>query len=313
MASWHWPSDLPAGVRVAYAVATGLLLTAALVPQMIKRFRQVDFTDYYRRLSSWVWVIGSLMLAVAFGRVAVLVLFALVSLAALREFLRLLPVPLDRGLETCAYGLVLLQYALLAAGRAQGAIYGLPATMVFAAPLMVLVFGHADRSLPQLGGLFWGVALAGWSLSHVAALEALPLAGGTNPAAGITSLLFLVILGDVLQYLWGRAVGRHLIVPVLSPRKTWEGLVLGALSTGALALSAIPELLNVSGPVAFALGVATCVGGFAGDITLSAIKRHAGVKDTGTLLPGMGGIFDRADSLVFTAPIFFHVLAGTFE
>ena len=147
--------------------------------------------------------------------------------------------------------------------------------------------------------------------------------GGTVGAGSVGLFLYLVVLtesNDIAQALWGRKFGRHAITPRVSPHKTWEGFLLGAGTTVVLSLALAPVLttlttcsLRLAGrtahvpylPAVLAALLVAC-GGFFGDVTISAIKREVGVKDSGSLLPGMGGILDRIDSLTFTAPLMFY-------
>lgn len=120
-------------------------------------------------------------------------------------------------------------------------------------------------------------------------------------------LAFALILnwvGDIAAYATGRAIGRHRLAPQLSPKKTWEGsagsAVLSALFGGLYLPTFLPA---VSVAQAVALAVAGNVAGQLGDLAESALKRGAGVKDSGTLLPGHGGMLDRVDSALFTLPV----------
>jgi phosphatidate cytidylyltransferase len=112
---------------------------------------------------------------------------------------------------------------------------------------------------------------------------------------------------DVLQYVWGKLFGKHKLAPVLSPSKTWEGLIGGVLSASALGASLYwitPfSPLQAAG---FALMITTL--GFFGGLVMSAIKRDFGVKDWGYMISGHGGALDRVDSLLFSAPAFFHIV-----
>jgi phosphatidate cytidylyltransferase len=150
-----------------------------------------------------------------------------------------------------------------------------------------------------------------FALSHAAMLLMVPLAD--NPVAGGAGLLlYLVVLtqaNDVAQYIWGKTLGRHAVVPSVSPNKTWEGVVGGLATTTLLAAVLAPLLTPFSVLAALPMGFAVGLAGFFGDITISAVKRDLGVKDAGHMLPGHGGILDRVDSLTFTAPIFFHLTA----
>jgi phosphatidate cytidylyltransferase len=122
-------------------------------------------------------------------------------------------------------------------------------------------------------------------------------------------LLFLVLLtelNDIFQYLWGKSFGHLKIAPHVSPKKTWAGLFGGVGTTTLLAAVVGPWLTFMDWQHALVAGLIIGIAGFAGDLSISAIKRDLGVKDSGTALPGHGGILDRIDSLTYTAPLFFH-------
>ncbi len=311
-----WPPDpnnLGPGVRALYGAVVGMLVLGSALPELANRSGRRDLRDYRAKMRSWWLVSLSLMAAVALGPLAVAALFAAVSVAALREYFALLPVRPGPALERAALLLVVAHYAALVVTGSAVPLLALPAALAVLLPALVLGLGEPETFVPVLGSLTWGILLAGWSLSHVAALALLPLP--TTPlggrAAWVASLLFLVLVGDAMQYVWGRLAGRHRLVPKLSPKKTWEGLLGGALTVAALSAALLPRVIAVGPYESAGLGFVAVVGGFVGDITLSAIKRWAGVKDTGTLLPGMGGLFDRVDSLVLTAPVYFHLVART--
>jgi phosphatidate cytidylyltransferase len=136
-------------------------------------------------------------------------------------------------------------------------------------------------------------------------------AARASEAAGSKTrlLLFLVLvvqLSDALQYAWSKLRRRHVIVPSISPSRTWEGLLGGTLSTTLVgaALSFVTPLGWWQGA---AVSFVVSLTAFAGVITMSAIKRDRGVKDYGTLVEGHGGVLDRIDSLCFSAPVFYHL------
>jgi phosphatidate cytidylyltransferase len=123
-------------------------------------------------------------------------------------------------------------------------------------------------------------------------------------------LLFFFILmvqfSDALQYLWSKMVGRTVIAPTVSPSKTWEGF-LGGTASATLLGAALWWATPFEPWEAAGMSLLTSVMGFAGGMTMSAIKRDRGVKDYGTLVEGHGGVLDRIDSICFAAPVFFHV------
>jgi len=127
---------------------------------------------------------------------------------------------------------------------------------------------------------------------------------------GRTLLLFLVFvveMSDVLQFVWGKTVGRHKIIPAVSPNKTWEGFLGGILTTSLVSL--LVRFLTPFTPLE-TIGVALLltVAGFFGGAVMSAVKRDFGVKDFGGLILGHGGMLDRVDSLFYVGPVFFHFL-----
>jgi phosphatidate cytidylyltransferase len=139
-----------------------------------------------------------------------------------------------------------------------------------------------------------------------------------NPASpssnysGAALLVFFVLIvqfSDALQYIWAQIPSKHVIVPTINSTKTWEGLLGGTAS-----VTLIGATLWWATPFqgwywwrAAAVSTVTALMGFAGSLTLSAIKRDRGVKDYGTLVEGHGGVLDRIDSLCFAAPVFFHL------
>ncbi|MFH1919563.1 MAG: phosphatidate cytidylyltransferase [Planctomycetota bacterium] len=135
--------------------------------------------------------------------------------------------------------------------------------------------------------------------------------GSGTRAGGTVRLLFFFVLmtqlSDALQYSWSKLPSRHLIVPTISQTRTWEGLLGGAASVTLLGTALwfttpFPQWWHAA-----LTSLVIALMGFAGGLTMSAIKRDRGVKDFGTLVEGHGGVLDRIDSICFAAPVFFHL------
>ena len=146
-----------------------------------------------------------------------------------------------------------------------------------------------------------------YGVSHVPALLALDIPGyeGEN----IKLLVFLIAVvqwSDILQYVWGKWLGRTPIAPTISPNKTWEGFLGGAASATLLGAS-VWWITPFTPWEAAVLSLVLTLLGFAGGLVMSAVKRDRGVKDYGALIAGHGGILDRIDSICFAAPVFFHL------
>jgi phosphatidate cytidylyltransferase len=153
----------------------------------------------------------------------------------------------------------------------------------------------------------WGLMLAVFCLSHVPALVTLDIPGYDGRGLLLVAFLILVVQSsDVLQYVWGKLYGRRRIAEQLSPSKTWEGFLGGAGSA-----TLIGGLLWWITPFTFAqatlMALAAALMGFLGGLVMSAIKRDRGVKDWGQTIEGHGGVLDRLDSVIFAAPVFFHL------
>ena len=184
----------------------------------------------------------------------------------------------------------------------------IPVLLFLAIPMRMALIGQTDGFLRAAGTIQWGAMTTVFGISHAAYLLTAPTTLNDN-GGGPGLLLFLVALtqlNDVAQFLWGKAVGRARVMPAVSPNKTWGGLLGGIGTTVALALVGYRYLTPFSLYEAVIAGVLISVFGFIGDVVISAIKRDLKVKDSGTLIPGHGGILDRLDSLTFTAPLFFH-------
>ena len=168
---------------------------------------------------------------------------------------------------------------------------------------VILTASRAAHFFPMLVYSVFGVLCISWTLSHLILLRLLP--------AGPWYVLFLcavVWIGDTTAMYVGKSLGHHKMAPAISPGKTWEGLIGGVATTTALSCALAPWLTPLSLTHSFVIGLLLGVAGFVGDITISGIKRDLGIKDSGTMLPGHGGILDRLDSLTYTAPLFFHYL-----
>ena len=203
----------------------------------------------------------------------------------------------------------------------------LPIASMFVMAILLLVQGEPDGYIRSAGALLWGMLFLGYGVSHAALLMIVPAssAGPMGPAGWFLFLVILTETDDIFQAVVGRLFGahkRHRISPVISPNKTWEGFFGGMLVIVVLApliapwlttlgevpgpLS-IPEALRpIVGPIVVAILIS--IAGFFGDINMSAIKRDSGVKDSSKLLPGMGGVIDRVDSLTMTAPMYVYFL-----
>lgn len=276
-----------------------------------------------RSLTTW-WVLFVLLSSIVLlGLPAAVIVFALASLQGLREYRGLMQLRVSSTrLWGWAFVAVPMHYGILYTGNSWLFYTFIPVWLLGIILINLVLTGRTSDFIEQSGNLFLGLMLIVFLLSHAALVMSLSV-DKLFPAGATGLFVYLIVLtecNDIAQALWGRRFGRRKIVPIISPNKTWEGWMLGAATTVALAVSLAPVLtpfsdvpkvlensiLSVHYLPALLVGLLIAVGGFFGDITISAIKREVGVKDSGQLLPGQGGILDRVDSLIFTAPMFFY-------
>lgn len=291
------------------AVVLGLLVVSTLVVWLLRWLRpEGRWDELADRVKAW-WVMAAVFLgAVAVHPAVSLVVFALMSFWALKEYVTLLRTrPQDHATLFWAFAAVPAQYWLVHTKWYGVFIIFIPVYVFLLLPVTLVVARETKGFVASASQIHWGLMAFVFGLSHLGYLLQLPALPGrtADGRALVLFVVFVVEMSDVLQYVWGKLVGRHKVLPTVSPNKTWEGLVGGVLSAALLAWPL--RFLTPFAPlqtVLVALGV--CVAGFLGGAVMSAVKRDFGVKDFGALIPGHGGMLDRVDSLCWSVPLFFH-------
>lgn len=274
-----------------------------------KKYPEKSFTELKQRVRSWWVMVMVFSFAMLLTRTVSIVFLGFVSFLTLKEYFSIIPVRrADRRVLFWAYLAIPIQFYFVSIGWYGMFLVFIPVYLFLFIPFRMVLIGDTKNFLQAAGTTHWGVMAFVFSLSHVSYLLMLPPASGAS-VGGAGMMLFLVFLtqaNDVAQYIWGKQFGKHKIIPKVSPNKTWEGFGGGVLTTTVLALGLSPWLTPMALPMAAAAGVLISCAGFIGDVTISALKRDLGIKDSGTMLPGHGGVLDRVDSLIYTAPLFFH-------
>jgi len=288
-------------------------------PALVERF--------VLRLWSW-WLMFAILIAGLFLReVGTVVLFGLVSFWAFREFITMTPT--RRGDHRALFwSLVVftpLQYVLIGLSPLgikfrNGTtidfyeIYSImiPVYASLFIPARIAIAGDHKRFLERSAQIQAGLMICVYCLSFAPALLYLNLktAGGGPWTGSNAGLLFFFVLitqfSDIFQWVWGRVANKRVIAKDVSSSRTWEGMVGGALSTGIVGATLYWVTPYTPWESAF-MAIVVAALGFAGGMTMSAIKRDRGVHDYGTLVRGHAGVLDRIDTLCFSAPIFYHL------
>jgi phosphatidate cytidylyltransferase len=298
-----------------------------------------DVGHAWRSYRSWLVMVPLVLSAIFLGRIAFVAFVGLLSILGFREFARATGLSRDRALCGVVYaGIVAVGVVSLTPDPRlsvtgwYGMFMVLPVYVVAAILLIPILRNRSQGQLQSVSLAALGFLYIGWMFGHLAFLaNANPAIldpananlananlanvgpananhGGAHAYGYLLFLIFAVELNDIAAFTFGRLLGRHPLRNNISPKKTWEGAL------GALAVSlALPWLLwfcfpHFSPRELVLTGLIVGVGGQLGDLSISLIKRDLGVKDMGAAISGHGGILDRIDSMIYVAPLFFHMV-----
>jgi phosphatidate cytidylyltransferase len=304
---------LKSPVFLSYLWIIGGLLAGAgcvlaLMGWVLKKNIQSVWTTY----RSWLVMAPLLMGSIFLGRLVTITALTLVALLGFKEFARATGLYRDWWMTGAVYiGILAIGVTTIVrhpsgqdpAPGWYGLFMTLPVYVIALILLIPIVRNRTEGQLQAISLAIVGFIYIGWMFGHLGFLA--------NPSyhyGYLLYLLFAVEVNDVAAFTFGRLFGRHPFRSRISPKKTWEGAI------GALAVSMLlPWVLQFSFPhfgtkELLLTGLIVGVGGQLGDLSISVIKRDIGVKDMGAAIPGHGGILDRIDSLIYTAPLFLHMV-----
>lgn len=309
----NMPTETTASIFVLITAACALLVIATVAGEILRlrispRGSHPAVETYLTRLRSWWAMVFLLSIALLIGRTGVIVLFAFASFAALREFLTLTrKTKADHWALIGAFYVVFpLQYLFIWFGEVGLFSVLIPVYAFLILPILSALRGAGQHFLSRVSETQWGLMICVFCASHVPALVTLDIDGSTGRSVLLIAFLVLVVqLGDLAEYYMGRKFGKTRIAPTVSP-KTRQGVGYGAGFAAVLGL--LLFWITPFAPWAAALiAVTVYLFGVGGALVLAAIKADRGVKNWGHLIPGQGGFVDQMDSVVFAAPIFFHL------
>ena len=301
---------MPEPVFIALGTAgillAGVTVGTSLSSRMRRPFREAEIQ---LRIRMWWYIVSGFFIALAIDRRIAVTALALVSFVAFKEFLTLAPTRrADSTVLLWAYLAIPIQYFL--AGSAWHGLFlvFIPVYAFLLLPMRMVLVGEAKGFLHAVGVIHWGLMTTVFCISHLAYMLALPDLAGL-PRAGVSLLFYLVVLtqlNDTVQYLVDRRFGRHPVLSRVRAGLSVEGIAAAVGATALAALAISPLFTPFSMAQALLAGIMIGVFGLAGFITTAAVERDIGVSESGHFLPGHGGLLERLDSLVFTAPVFFH-------
>jgi phosphatidate cytidylyltransferase len=293
---------------------TGLLTALTLLGEFLRGRQPEGRSDpgveiFMTRVHSWWAMVVLLALALLSGEVGVILLFAFASFSALREFLTYAYKRRADHLSLALGAFVILPLQYLFVGLGWSGLYAvfIPVYAFLLLPIVSALRGDPERFLVRVAETQWGLMIAVYCISHVPAL----MTQGPAPGAEDRSVLLIVFLvmvvqfGELFDYYAGRRFGRRRIAPGLSPR-TIEGMLTG-IAAAALIGAGLSWITPFGPAGAAAMAAMAAAAGMFGSLVFAAIKRDKGVRDWSHLIPGQGGFLDQLDSVIFAAPVFYHV------
>ncbi len=295
--------------RLYLEVLLGILVFAGALIAILKYAAKRNVDHAWKAYRGWLIMIPLVFIALLLGRTGTIVFFTLVSLAAFSEFARATGLYRDWWMTGVVFaGVAAVGAVSLAHAPDTGApgwydmLMALPVFVVSAILIIPILRDRAEHQLQPIALAILGFIYIGWMFGHLGFL-----ANSANAYGYLLFLLIAVELNDVAAFTFGRLLGRRKLRPHISPNKTWAGAI------GAFAVSMIlPWLVRFSFPSfttsdLLLTGLIVGIGGQLGDLSISVIKRDIGIKDMGSLIEGHGGVLDRIDSLIYVAPLFFHM------
>jgi phosphatidate cytidylyltransferase len=293
-------------VLLAGLVLLGLTLFSEVLRARMGAHPAVQ--TFTTRVESWWAMVILFALALIIGPLGIVLLIGFGSFAALREF-----TTYSHKTQADHLALVIGFYAVLPAQfyfvfmdwPGLFTVF-IPVYVFLLLPFVSVLRGNTQSFLVRVSQIQWGLMICVYALSHLPALMWLHLGGAQERMVLLIAFLVVVVQSaDLIDFFLGRRFGRHRIVPGLSP-KTWEGAVAGILAAAVLGFGL--SWITPFGPF-WAAGMAAlaAVAGQCGTLVLTAIKRDMGVKDWSHLIPGQGGFLDQLDSVIFAAPVFYHL------
>jgi phosphatidate cytidylyltransferase len=274
---------------------------------------------FFLRLISWVCLVGLFFSALLFeksGWYILLVMFVFGALVSCHEILKMLEKLELKSFKKTSALVTALSIIFIFAVNEKYLL--LPLTLFVTGCWGYLLFGNDKKSILKktavsLGGMLMAL-IPIFFLSRVYCYS-----GGEGQVySGAKLLLFLVVvtkIGDTFAYITGMLSNKilkgknHKIVPSISPKKSWEGTIGGMIFSIISSYLLYSYVFGSSSLILpFITGIFLFWGGFSGDLAESALKRSCGVKDSGSILPGMGGVYDLLDSFIFNAPLFYFLI-----
>jgi len=277
-----------------------LLLATAVIEFQFTTNNTMEVKNNRLRIRTWWLITGICLPVLYFGGWAITVfVYGLICWAAF-EFAKLIKLRINK-LTITLFLLFLISYHVVTLKLDN------LSELYFVIPFIIFALSLIAFKTPEDTSQPVKLLLLALCITSIFSIELIrQLCEQLNYDAGVVILFlfFITAANDIFQYISGKLFGAKQLAPVISQHKTYEGAFGGIVLTSVLSMIIAPYIIDVSGFFAFCIGALMAILGINGDLYVSIFKRRAKVKDAGTSLPGHGGLLDRIDSLLFTAPGF---------
>jgi len=277
-----------------------------LIITFVRKALHKDIKQIWVKYASWFIMVPVLTLPLLLGKWFTQGLFLILSLYAFEEFARTVGLLKEQAHMWIGRICIVLIYSTTFV-NSFGTFVSMPAYVIILTFLLPILKDRYQGMIQNTVLTIFGVIYFGWFLGYLAFL--MNLETGRQL---IIAFLLIIITNDATAYIIGSNLGRHRMVPNLSPNKTWEGAVGAGLVTTGVTIAIRFALYDMAFWIALVLGVLLAFAGTCGDLSISLVKRDVHIKDTGHLIPGHGGLLDRMDSILFATPVFFHFMNAFF-
>lgn len=300
----HW---IGPQLKVMIILLFTFLLAFQFLGLAFRKHSHPFWKNYCERIQSTWFIFLPLTAALVWGPLSLVLLWCAVASLVVYEMLQAKKLEtIDKKLEN----FLITSPWILAFGLWLGfPWFWVTSFLLLPAPIFMLIQGSTNKFLERLSYVQWILVQIVVALSFgMLLIDESPGATQEMGKAGIFAWALLVTqLHDAMQYGFGKCIGKHSILPQISPQKTWEGLVCGLFVTSFIA-SFVLAGESFSFHEAFFISAIVCLSGFFSDVMMSAIKRGIGIKDYGSILKGHGGLLDRIDSLLLALPVAYFLL-----
>jgi phosphatidate cytidylyltransferase len=288
---------------VAVLVAWSIPL---VIITIIRKSRGEEVKSTWVKYGSWFIMVPVLTIPLLLGKWVTQAFFLILSLYAFEEFSRTVGLWKEHAHMWVGRGLILLIYTPIFL-QSFGTFMSMPAYVIILTFLLPILKDRYVGMIQMTVLTIFGVIYFGWLLGYLAFLM--------NIDTGrqlIIAFLLIIVTNDAAAYIIGSNLGKHHMVPNLSPNKTWEGAIGAGIVTVGITVALRLALLEMVLWMSIFFGFLLAFAGTCGDLSISMVKRDVHIKDTGHLIPGHGGLLDRLDSILFATPVFFHFMNAFF-